>query len=89
MAIAGVIPYAWETKEGELKYNPKELAKYNERHNNTLNDEAGLYTTEQVEEILLNAAEFWIDEYDYYNDQFITVDYDLEVYDFMKSREED
>lgn len=89
MAIAGIPPYAWETKEGELKYSRKELAKYNRQHSNSLNDLDGLYTSEQVQQILLKAAEYWIDGYDYYNDQFTTVDYDLEVYDFMKSQEEE
>ena len=48
MAIAGENPYAWETKEGNLKYSCGELAEYNKRYNNKLGDEEGLYTPYQV-----------------------------------------
>lgn len=89
MAIAGVTPYAWETKEGELIYSRTELDEYNKKYSNTLTDREGLYTSEQVEEILLKAAEYWIDGYDYYDEQYRPVDYADEVYDFIRSQEED
>lgn len=52
MAIAGENPYAWETKEGNLKYSRDELAEYNKRYNNELGDEEGLYTPYQVKLLL-------------------------------------
>lgn len=52
MAIAGENPYAWETKEGCLKYSRDELAEYNKRYNNELDDEEGLYTPYQVKLLL-------------------------------------
>ena len=89
MAIAGVKPVGYATSElGSLEYAKTSITD-NAMLPISLTSGTELYTTEQVEEILLKAAEFWIDEYDYYNDQFTTVDYDLEVYDFMKSREEE
>lgn len=43
-----------------------------------------LYTDEQVYEILKKAAEYWVDNYDHYNEQFIDIDYDIEVTEFIK-----
>lgn len=89
MAISGVKPVGYATSElGSLEYAKTSITD-NAMLPISLTSGTELYTTEQVEEILLKAAEFWIDVYDYYNDQFITVDYDLEVYDFMNSQEEE
>ncbi|NFA02007.1 hypothetical protein [Weissella cibaria] len=52
MTIAGENPYAWETKEGNLKYSRDELAEYNKRYNNEIGDEEGLYTPYQVKLLL-------------------------------------
>ena len=89
MAIAGVKPVGYATSElGSLEYAKTSIID-NAMIPISLTSGTELYTTEQVEEILLKAAEFWIDVYDYYNDQFTTVDYDLGVHNFMKSQEED
>lgn len=89
MAISGVKPVGYATSElGSLEYAKTSITD-NAMLPISLTSGTELYTTEQVEEILIKAAEFWIDVYDYYNDQFITVDYDLEVYAFMKSQEEE
>lgn len=53
MTIAGIKPYAWETKEGELKYSQDGLNEYNRIYNNNLGNEVGLYTEEQVRDILI------------------------------------
>lgn len=89
MAIAGVKPVGYATSELDSLEYAKTSITDNSMLPISLTSGTELYTTEQVEEILLKAAEFWIDVYDYYNDQFITVDYDLEVHDFMKSQEEE
>lgn len=83
MAIAGETPYAWETKEGELKYSHEELVDYNKRYNNQIGDEQGLYTANQVREILIKFSSK-IEAVDEMEPPFIP-----DVDDFMKSQEEE
>ena len=41
-------PYAWETKEGELRYSRKGLAEYNRVYNNSQGLADSLYTVDQM-----------------------------------------
>lgn len=89
MAIAGVKPVGYATSElGSLKYAKTSITD-NDMLPISLASGTELYTAEQVEEILTRAAVAWIDGYDAYDEVYVTVDYDLEVHDFMKSQEEE
>ena len=45
-------PYAWETKEGGLRYDREAVADYNSTYHNSIGIEDSLYTVDQMREAL-------------------------------------
>lgn len=85
MAIAGIKPAAFATSELGSMEDAVTSITDNTMKPISLPSGTALYTEEQVHEIIMKAAQYWIETWDWYDDEPIDVDYDGEVLEFMES----